>query len=201
MPKSFLDAMNLSQRGNGPVILLPDGAVTLADTTSVQTFTNKTLTAPTISGSIAGDMKVLAASVTYDANVVAADITGFSWTVVAGATYMFDSELFTTQTTVGGLTVSFKLTTATLTSIRYASYQATAVDNTTGISSTGTTTTDATKIIDNKTAAFIRARVYGSFVVNAGGTFSLQACQNTSATGGDVSLILIGSTARMTRTL
>lgn len=198
--KTLLDTLNETREGRGRVIYVPDASeITLADTSSSQTLTNKTLTGATISGTVASDNKVVPASITYDANVVAATITGFSWTVVAGATYVFDAELNTTMTTNGGLTVSFKLTTATLTSIRYNTYQATASDNTTAVSATGTTTTDATKMVDNKTAAYTRTRVFGSFVVNAGGTFALQACQNTSATGGDVSLILIGSTVRFMR--
>lgn len=141
--------------------------------------------------------KVLAATQTADANVVAATLTGFSWTLVAGATYQFEMDLFTTLTTVGGLTLSFLLTTATLTSIAYGYRQA--VTTTVG-GSNGTTTTSATKVIDNKTAAYTSARVFGSMVVNAGGTFTWQFCQNTSAAGADASLILLGSSASMVRT-
>lgn len=169
-----------------------------------QTLTNKTLTSPIItgatnSGGIDSDTKVLAASITYDAIPAAATITGFSWTVVAAGVYVFDVELATTMTTTGGLAVNFKLTTATLTSIRYNTYASTAVDNSTAVSSTGTTTTDATKPFDSKTAAYTRVRIFGSVVVNAGGTFAWQATQNTTGTGGDVTIILIGSTARLTR--
>ncbi len=148
-----------------------------------------------------GDNKVLAASITYDTKPAAAVITGFAWAVVAGATYVFEVELPTVMTTVGGLTVSFKLTTATLTSIRYNSYASTATDNTGAVSTTGTTTTDATAPFDSKTAAYTRVRIWGSMVVNAGGTFSWFATQNTSGTTTDVSQILIGAYARMTRVL
>ncbi len=155
------------------------------------------LTSPTITSPIYTDRKVLAATVTYDANVTLATLTGFSWTVVAGATYQFDLDLATTVTTVGGLAVAFKLTTATLTSIRYIyeAHTATAV-----AVATGTTTTDQTKMFDSKAAINLRVRISGSFVVNAGGTFAFQAAQNTSAAAGDASSVLIGSTASIFRT-
>lgn len=160
-----------------------------------------TVSASTISGKIDADKKVVASSITYDSVTTLATITGFSWTVVAGATYVFDVELNTTQTTTGGLKVGFGLTTATLTSIRYNYYQSTATDNGAAVSGTGTTTTSGTAIVDNKTAAYTRTRIWGSFVVNAGGTFAFQAAQNTSAGTTDVSIILIGSQAEVKRVL
>lgn len=189
---------------------------TLADTSSTQTFTNKTLTAPTLTapiitgaGSIAAgttiasainsDVKVLAASAAYTSNVTAATLTGFSWTVVAGGTYIFEVNLPATMTTNGGLTVNFKLTTATLTSIQYDTYAATASDNTTGVSTQGTTTTDATKVFDSATAAYTIVRIRGSMVVNAGGTFAWQACQNSSH--ANTTTVLLGSYAKLIRTL
>lgn len=147
------------------------------------------------------DYKALAASITYTSNIVPATVTGFSWPVVAGGTYLFEVNMPTTMTTNGGLTVSFKLTTATLASIQYQSYAATASDNTTGVSTNGTTTTDATKVFDSATAAYTHVNIKGSFVTTLGGTFAWQACQNTSAGGGDVSLILIGAVAQLTRIL
>lgn len=150
-------------------------------------------------GAIDPSTKALAASITYDANVTPALITGFAWTVVAGATYVFDAEFATTMTTNAGLTLAFKLTTATLTRIRYNTYAATAADNGTAVSTTGTTTTDLTEPFNSKTAAYTRVRLFGSFVVNAGGTFSLYGCQETSGTTSDVTILLIGSTARVTR--
>lgn len=188
--------------------MIPAGSgtteVQVLDASSTQTLTNKTLTSPTItgatsSGSIASDYKVLAASATFTTNVTAATLTGFSWTVVAGATYIFELNLPATMTTNGGLTVNFKLTTATLTSIQYQSYAATASDNTTAVSTQGTTTTDATKIFDSKTAAYTLVRIVGSMVVNAGGTFAWQACQNTS--NSDTTTVLLGGWAKLSRTL
>lgn len=190
------------------VKMIPAGSgtteVQLVDASSAQTLTNKTLTAPTItgatnSGTIASDVKVLVATATATSNVVAATLTGFSWTVVAGGTYVFEVDLPVTMTTNGGLTVNFKLTTATLTSIQYRSYAATASDNTTAVSTQGTTTTDATKVFDSATAAYTLLHLEGSFVVNAGGTFAWQFCQNTSH--ANTTSVLLGGFARLTRTL
>lgn len=52
MAKTFLDAMNRAQQGNGPVISVSDGVITLADTTSTQTLTNKTLTGPILTSPV-----------------------------------------------------------------------------------------------------------------------------------------------------
>jgi len=196
------------------------GTTVLSGTTTISgaaaitspTLTTPTLTTPaisggtqtltTVSGNINTDLKVLATpSITYTSNVTPAVITGFSWTVVAGATYVFDVLLNTTMTTNGGLTTSFKLTTATLTSIQYLSYASTAADNGTAVSTQGTTTTDATKIFDSAVAAYTYVRMQGSFVVGTGGTFAFFGCQNTSAGGGDVTIIKLGSYARLTRVL
>jgi hypothetical protein len=53
MAKTFLDAMLRAEQGNGPVISLSDGVITLVDTVTAQTLTNKTLTAPVISAAAA----------------------------------------------------------------------------------------------------------------------------------------------------
>lgn len=189
---------------------------TVVDTSSTQTLTAKTLTSPTItaptvsgagtitaqtiSGNIESDTKVLAATATYTSNSVAATLTGFSWSVVAGATYKFEVNLPAIMTTNGGLTVDFKLTnSATLTSIQYQSYAATAADNGTAVSTQGTTTTDATKVFDSKTAAYTLVSIKGTMVVNAAGTFAWQACQNTS--NSDTTSVLLGSYASLIRAL
>ena len=147
--------------------------------------------AQTLTGKIGSDNKYIAA-VTYDNTTTLATITGLSWTVVAGATYQYELVLPTTQTTVGGLKVAFTLTTATLTAMRYITYQTTNTDNTGAVSATGTTTTSATAMVDNKTAAYTQTRIYGTFVVGTGGTFVFQAAQNTGASAGDVTTLLVG---------
>lgn len=218
----------LAKAGAAPIIvdsddnklkMIPAGSgtteVEIVDASSTQTLTNKTLTAPTItsptisgagtftgstlSGNIETDTKVLAASVTYTSSSVLTTVTGFSWTLVAGATYQFEINLPATMTTNGGLSVALKYTTATATSIQLETYQSTDVDNTGAVSSQSTTTTDATRYIDNKTAAYKHNRLYGTLVVGTGGTVAVQTAQNTSNT--DTTTILLGSYARFTRAL
>jgi hypothetical protein len=180
---------------DGTTLTGPASSGTAATLANAETFTNKT-----ISGAIVPDYKVLAAPITYTSNVTAATITGFSWAVVPGS-YIFEMNLPTTMTTVGGATVSFLLTTAVLTSIQYQTYAATAADATTAVSTQGTTTTSTTKVFDSKTAAYTYVRIVGSMVVGTGGTFAWQACQNTSAGAGDVSIILLGAYAKLIRAL
>jgi hypothetical protein len=157
-----------------------------------------TITGATLASSVNSDYKVLVAQADYSATVTPALITGFSWTVVPG-TYVFNVTLPAVMTTNGGLTVSFVLTTAVLTSIQYKSYAATASDNTTAVSTTGTTATSTTKVFDSRTAAYTYVNIWGSMVVGTGGTFQWDACQNTSAGAGDASAIQIGAVAQMTR--
>lgn len=153
-----------------------------------------TPTSGTLGGMVNSDFKVLAATATYDNTTTLATLTGFSWTLVAG-TYVFGIELPTTMTTNGGLAVAFTYTTLVATSIRVNTYQSTAADNTTAVSGTSTTTTSATKFIDNKDAAYTVAKLSGAIVVGTGGTLAVQAAQNTGASGADASAVLIGATA------
>jgi len=178
---------------DGTTVTGPAATGTLATLAGAETLTNKTIT-----GAIDTDFKVLAANATYSATVTPATLTGFSWTVVAG-TYMFEVNLPATMTTNGGLTINFLLTTAVLTSIQYQSYAATASDNTTAVSTNGTTTTSGTKVFDDKTAAYTHVNIKGSMVVGTGGTFAWQGCQNTSAGAGDATIVALGSFARLTR--
>jgi len=157
--------------------------------------------AATLAGNIYSDFKVLAASATFSNTATLATLTGFSWTLIAGATYIFEVNLPTTMTTVGGLSVAFTLTTATLTSMQMQTYAATAADATTAVSTQSTTTTSGTKFFDSKTAAYTLVTLKGSFVVNAAGTLAVQAAQNTAAGGGDASIVLLGAYAKLERVL
>ncbi len=170
-----------------------------AGVSSSPAVTGGSITGATLSANINSDYKVLAASATYSATVTPATLTGFSWTVVAG-TYIFEMNLCTTMTTVGGLTLNFGLTSAALTSIQYQSYAATAADNSTAVSTQGTTTTSGTKVFDSKTAAYTNVRIVGSMVVSTPGTFVWQGTQNTSAGAGDATIVLLGSYAKLSRT-
>jgi hypothetical protein len=165
---------------------------------AVAAITSGTITGATLSGNIFSNNKVLAATATATSNVVPATLTGFSWTLVAGATYQFNVELPATMTANGGLLLNFLLTTATLTSIRYNGYLSTATDNATAVSTTGTTTTSGTNVVDTALAA-TTVKITGSLVVNAGGTFAWQFCQKASH--ADTTSILIGATANFVRVL
>lgn len=192
---------------------------TMVSTAQTQTLTNKTLTTPTISspvlsgtvtgtytlggtpsisGGVNADTKVLAASLTYTSTTTLATITGFSWTVVPG-TYVFEAYLPVTMTTVGGFKAGFGLTTAVLTSIEYHAYQSTATDNTGAISARGTTTASGTTFFDQKAVVYTYSKIVGSMVVGTGGTFAIQGAQNTSASGGDVTIVLLGAYCRLVR--
>jgi len=187
------------------------GSGAYVTTGATQTLTAKSLTSPVITGTVTGaatvaglieaDTKVLAATATYSATTTLATLTGFSWSLIAGATYVFEVNLPTTMTTVGGLSVAFKYTTATLTSIQLQTYAATASDLATAVSTQSTTTTDATKFFDSKAAAYTLVTLKGSLVVNAAGTLAVQACQNTSAGSGDATLVLLGAYATFKRVL
>lgn len=190
------------------------GTPSLVTTTATQTLTNKTLTAPAISaavmsgtstggtfsgttftGSIDQDYTVLAATQSFQTNTVLATLTGLTATLTAAKTYNFEIELYTTQTTNGGLEAAFHYTNSlTLTSIAAFSQQVSASAIATA---QFTTTTDQSAIVNNKTAVYLMTRITGTLVVNAGGTISVQACQNTS--NSDTTSVLLGSFARFTR--
>ena len=158
----------------------------------------QTLTGKTFSGNIYSNIKVLAAPATYTSNATPAALTGFSWTVVPG-TYLFEVNLPGSMTTSGGLTLAFHLTTAVITSIQYQTYQATATDNADAVSTQGTTTASDTKVVDNKTAAYVLTTVKGTMVVGTGGTFAWYASQNASH--ANTTTIVLGAYANMQRVL
>lgn len=178
--------------------------VQIVDASSAQTLTNKTLTAPVItgatqSGTIAGDNKVLAADFTATSSTVLTSLTGVSWTVVAGATYKFKGVIpLITQTTNGGAQMAFKLTTATLTSINLRVRNSTDTDNTGAVSVSFVTGTDQATWFNQKTVAYTNIQVEGSLVVNAGGTIAVQAAQNTSHV--DTTTITAGAVFELIRT-
>lgn len=189
--RSGTGALYNKKKAGGVVIDSADGYKLKFNANGVIASAISSLTIPT-------DTKVLVASAAYTTNVVPATITGFSWPVVPG-TYSFEVNLPATMTTNGGLTVEFVLTTAVLTSIQYQTYAATASDNTTGVSTQGTTTTSATKVFDSKTAAYTLVNLKGTMVVGTGGTFAWAGCQNTSH--ADTTTLLLGAFARLTRVL
>lgn len=65
MSKTFLNAIDQAEAGNSAVVTLPDGSVTLVDTASAQTLTNKTLTAPVVSAAALTSPVVTGKPTTY----------------------------------------------------------------------------------------------------------------------------------------
>lgn len=186
--------------GTGQAFVSPTitGTVAGGATYTAPAISGGTITSATLASNIYSNFKVLAGNATYTSTITPATLTGFSWTVVAG-TYVFEINLPTTMTTSGGLNLNFLLTTAVLTSIQYQSYAATASDNTTAVSTNGTTATSGTLVFSSKTAAYTHVNVKGSMVVGTGGTFAWQGSQETSAGGGDVTTVALGAFAHMTR--
>lgn len=176
---------------------------TAVDTTSTQTLSGKTLTAPTITGAtqtgtISGDIKVCTTQ--FDAvtgttgttltNVVG--LTGFS--LVAGATYVYEVEISGISTTNCGIKLGFKYTTATLTSLESKAISSAAASVACVHS---TTATDAATLFGSNAAAWLGVRITGQIVVNAAGTLAVQAAQN--AAHADTTSVYVGSWAKFTR--
>lgn len=159
------------------------------------TLTTPTLTTPTVSRLILSDQKVCTATVTATTNVTLANVTGLTgFTLTASGVYIFECYLQTTCTTNGGISLALKYTTATVTAMQLEATTFAASSVGCGLS---TTTTDATKYIDNKSAAWLVCILRGSLTVGTGGTVAIQFAQNTSH--ADTTSVLIGSWARFTR--
>ncbi len=141
------------------------------------TLTDAVLISPTLSSVTNSDVKVLAADATATSNAALTSLTGFSWTLVAGATYAFRIRGKVGMTVNGGLAMAFKYTTATIASIAVSATLRTA---SVFAETQSTTVTDQTKFINSKAAAYIDAELEGSLIVTLGGTLALQFAQETS---------------------
>lgn len=116
-----------------------------------------------------------------------ANITGLTATLVAGHIYRFESNIYTTSNSGGG--VKFSIAgTATATSVIYDGFTTDAGVTTQGPRATSMASTVGA--VTAVTAAYFR--VTGTITVNAGGTFTLQFAQNAS--NGTASSVLVGST-------
>jgi len=182
-----------------------------------ETLTGKTLTSPAIntptivapvvsgagshSAQIDQDIKVLAADfemVTGGVGSTLANVTGLSWSVIAGATYRFRLVIpKVVMTTNAGLKLAFKLTTATLTSLNLRVRSSTDTDNTGAVSVNHTTATDQATWVSQKAVVYTTIEVEGSFVVNAAGTIAVQAAQETAH--ADTTTIVKGAYAELKR--
>jgi len=203
---SFVPGADYTITGNWTFTNTPTiGSGAYVTTGATQTLTNKSLTAPTITGVVAGVPDLtLALGTNYTqvcttqldktnstlANIVG--LTGFA--VVAGGVYTFVANLSGTSTANGGLKVAFKYTTATMTALDATGIGLAA--DATGVVTHTTTATDQASLFTGL-AAIISVRIYGRITVNAAGTIALQAAQNT--THADTSSIYIGSSLTFTR--
>lgn len=112
------------------------------------------------------------------------NITGLTANLVAGKTYRFRAELFTTSNVAGGIKVAIA-GTATVTAIIYEAMVTDA-----GVTTQGRTTTIATAVAGVTAVTASHVTITGLITVNAAGTLTCQAAQNANV--GTTS-ILVGS--------
>lgn len=131
------------------------------------------------------DVKRTSASVTANASVAYANVTGLSFTVVPG-TYAFKLvRPSTVASGTGGIKYAFNYTTAVLSSLQSsaAGFTASAV----AVQNVTSTTTQAD--LFTQAAVVIRTIIEGTMVVTTGGTVDVQMAQNTSNASNTVALI------------
>jgi hypothetical protein len=184
------------------------GSGAYVTTGATQTLTAKTLTAPTITGIVAGVPDLTLAIGTnltkfcttqFDAvtgttgttltNIVG--LTGFS--VVASGVYRFLIEISGTSTANCGIKLGFKYTTTTLTDLEAVGTGFTA----SAVACQHTTTATDQASLYAQTAAVIAVRLFGRLTINAAGTIALQAAQN--AAHADTTSVYVGSSMTLSR--
>ena len=123
---------------------------------------------------ISNNAKVSTAQVDRTSSTTLTNITGLSVNVIAGATYNFVARVVGTSTINGGAKFAIG-GTATATSVSYTgkNYNGTTTN-------ASTTTTTLGNAVGASTAVFTDALIFGSIVVNAAGTLTVQIAQNAS---------------------
>jgi hypothetical protein len=181
------------------------GSGAYVTTGATQTLTAKTLTAPVITGIVAGvpdltlalgtaNVKFCSAQVDVTSSATLVNVTGLTgFAVVAAGVYRFDINLSGTSGGSGGMKVAFKLSTTTLTDLEAMATGFTA----SAIACQHTTTATDQASLYAQTAAVIGVRITGRITVNAAGTIAVQFAQNAS--DGTASSVYVGSSAAFTR--
>lgn len=130
-------------------------------------------------------------TLTATSNTTFANIPGMSVNLVAGGTYMVDIMLVTTGAASGGIKVAFAgngtASALNLTSWNYNGTTLNAVTNITALASSLTA----------NAAAVTNVQTSGVVTVGVGGSFTLQAAQNTS--NGTSTTVVFGSYMTFTR--
>ncbi len=180
------------------------GSGAYVTTGATQTLTAKTLTAPTITGIVAGvpdlslaiypSTKFCTAQVDVGTSTALVNITGLTgFAVVAGAVYKFEINISGTSGGSGGMKLAFKLSTTTLTDLEAMATGFTA----SAVACQHTTTATDQASLYAQTAAVIGVRITGRITVNAAGTMAVQIAQNAS--DGTNTSAYVGSYATFTR--
>lgn len=164
--------------------------------------TNYTNTVPAVTGVFAStsganlfttDVYRSSASVTANATVTPATVTGLAGAVAVG-TYRFRVVLPSTVASgTGGIAYNFLLTTAVLSSIQYGATMKTA----SALQYTQGTTATSGTVVATQAAVVLETIIEGTFVVSTAGTFTMQMAQNTSNASNSVALI--GSSMELCR--
>ncbi len=187
--------------GTGTVVTLPGVTSTLATLAGTETLTNKTLTSPTITGGTSTQTLtgigatiggIATGSYSQASNTVLANVTGLTDTLVAGATYLIDGYLSTTNNGTGGIKLQFASGGATATTLLMDTW----VYNTTTLTAEVNISSLASPLVSSAVAA---TAVFfgGTIVVNTGGALQLQAAQQVS--NGTALTIANGSYLMLTR--
>lgn len=167
-------------------------APAVAGTGTVITLPSVTGTLPVSTGVGLGQSAVCTGAFSATSNTTLANVTGMSVNLVAGATYIIDIYLAGTAGASGGIKVSLGGGTATATSFAADSWL---YNGTTVAGQTQSTTYSGNQVAT--TAAFTTCFITGTIVVNAGGTFVVQAAQNAS--NGTATTIAVNSNMTLTR--
>lgn len=129
---------------------------------------------PTISDAIQNGNAICTATLTKTSDVTLANITGLSVNVTAAGKYNFRAHLTGTANASGGIKVAIG-GTATATSISATAWNWNGVT----VNSVSTVTALATSV-GAANAVYTDIIIEGSIVVNAAGTLTIQAAQNSS---------------------